>query len=160
MREDMACVRMKLLCARQSASVSTRSRLSENTAPQGKRGNAREDPRVGRQSRNRNTDVVIDANQLLLITGQLARGALFPPTCQPKSRAGGRGKRTLRPRRTTWVSDRRPTQAEPCLTASRAYSTCMSGLTRQLAVRREEEVEGGRTWCSRPCGEKVELSLS
>jgi hypothetical protein len=46
--------------------------------------------------------------------------------------------RTLRPRITACDFERRPTAADPCLTASSEYST----------------------WCRRPCGEKTVLSES
>jgi hypothetical protein len=73
------------------------------------------------------------------VRGANARIALLLANCGH----GGVGRgivmtRTLRARSMAWFLDRRPTAAEPCLTASSAYST----------------------WCNRPWGEKTVLSES
>jgi hypothetical protein len=141
----------------------------------GSRGDGPEYACIRGEARDRDADVIVDAEHLLLVRRELSARALdteeqgerhgmrgtrqreanatprtATATCRWCLRAGqgraGQGRagqgivmaRTLRARRMAWVLERKPTAAEPCLTASRAYST----------------------WCNRPWGEKTVLSES
>src|SRR5258706_5991620 len=87
--------------------------------------------------------MIINPKHLLLIRCEFSCRPLEAQnlsfSTQPyASRVAMNKSRTFKARRIACVLDRSPMAAEPCLTASRAYST----------------------WCSRPCGEKMVLSES
>lgn len=95
-------------------------------------------PRIARQARNRDANVIVDADHLLLVRREFAGGALreaepcllSPSSCGKNERS----RPTLRVSRIACVLEHRPTAADPCLTASWAYSTCASGGCRDQLV--------------------------
>ena len=83
-----------------------------------------EDSGVTCQPSDGNTDMVINPDELLLVRSEfscrsLRMHQLYALHCRVEQVA----ELTFKVKRTAWVFDRRPIAADPCFTASSAYST-------------------------------------
>ena len=111
--DDMACWRMKLLLKKvKTLKCKMTEHLPQYTS-------------IGCQPSDSNSNMIIYSEHFLLVGGKLACGSLsngfiIEMICTATVQVTIH---TFKANKTEWVFERNPTAADPCFTASRAYST-------------------------------------
>src|SRR5882762_3645698 len=77
---------------------------------------------IGSKTSNCDSNMIIYSKHFLLVRSQFSRRALQKKKLR-RANDIWNSERAFKANKTEWVLDRKPTAADPCLTASRAYST-------------------------------------